>query len=116
MRFLERLFISRPTRIAIILLWLILGGLGGSFAQRFQDVQKNEEASFLPGSSESGARRAAASRDLAAPSRGRALDAEAARSWLVGRRSGSLGRSLPNGSLAGRWRWPAAVPDDQLGR
>ena len=53
MRALERLFISRPTRIAIILLWLILGGLGGSFAQRFQDVQKNEESSFLPGSSES---------------------------------------------------------------
>ena len=35
------------------LVWLILGGLGGSFAQRFQDVQKNEESSFLPGSSES---------------------------------------------------------------
>ena len=34
-------------------MWLILGGLDGSFAQRFQDVQKNEESSFLPGSSES---------------------------------------------------------------
>lgn len=30
-----------------------VGGLGGSFAERFQDVQKNEESSFLPGSSES---------------------------------------------------------------
>ena len=49
MRDLERLFISRPARIGIILLWLIHGGtgLGGSFAQRFQDVQKNEESSFL---------------------------------------------------------------------
>ena len=53
MRALERLFGSRPARIGIILVWLILGGLGGSFAQRFQDVQKNEESSFLPGSSES---------------------------------------------------------------
>ena len=53
MRALEHLFGSRPARIGIILLWLILGGLGGSFAQRFQDVQKNEESSFLPGSSES---------------------------------------------------------------
>jgi putative drug exporter of the RND superfamily len=53
MRALERLFGSRPARIGIILLWLILGGLGGSFAHRFQDVQKNEESSILPGSSES---------------------------------------------------------------
>jgi hypothetical protein len=53
MRALERLFGSRPARIGIIFLWLILGGLGGSFAHRFQDVQKNEESSFLPGSSES---------------------------------------------------------------
>ena len=34
-------------------MWLILGGLGGSFAQRFQDVQRTEESSFLPRSSES---------------------------------------------------------------
>jgi RND superfamily putative drug exporter len=53
MRALERLFSSRPARIAIILLWLILGAPGGSFAQRLQDVQKNEGSSFLPGSSES---------------------------------------------------------------
>ena len=53
MRALEHLFGSRPARIGIILVWLILGGLGGSFAQRFQNVQKNEESSFLPGSSES---------------------------------------------------------------
>jgi RND superfamily putative drug exporter len=53
MRALEHLFGSRPARIGIILLWLVLGGLGGSFAQRFQDVQRNEESSFLPGSSES---------------------------------------------------------------
>jgi RND superfamily putative drug exporter len=53
MRALEHLFGSRSARIGIILMWLILGGLGGSFAQRFQDVQKNEESSFLPGSSES---------------------------------------------------------------
>ena len=53
MRALEHLFGSRPARIGIILLWLILGGLGGSFAQRFQNVEKNEESSFLPGSSES---------------------------------------------------------------
>jgi predicted cobalt transporter CbtA len=42
MRALEHLFISRPARIGIILLWLVLGGLGGSFAQRFQDVQRND--------------------------------------------------------------------------
>ena len=53
MRALEHLFGSRPARIGIILVWLILGGLGGSFAQRFQDVQKHEESSFPPGSSES---------------------------------------------------------------
>jgi putative drug exporter of the RND superfamily len=53
MRAFEHLFGSRPARIGIVLLWLVLGGLGGSFAQRFQDVQKNEESSFLPGSSES---------------------------------------------------------------
>ncbi|MFL5865161.1 MAG: MMPL family transporter [Solirubrobacteraceae bacterium] len=53
MRGLERLFLSRPARLGIIVVWLVLGGLGGSFAQRFQDVQKNEESSFLPGSSES---------------------------------------------------------------
>jgi uncharacterized membrane protein YdfJ with MMPL/SSD domain len=52
MRALERLFGSRPALIGIILLWLVLGGLGGSFA-RFQDVQKNEESSFLPGASQS---------------------------------------------------------------
>jgi putative drug exporter of the RND superfamily len=51
--FLERLFASRVARISVIVVWLVLGGLGGSFAQRFQDVQKNEESSFLPGSSES---------------------------------------------------------------
>jgi hypothetical protein len=31
----------------------ILGALRGSFAQPFQEVQKDEESSFLPGSSES---------------------------------------------------------------
>ncbi len=53
MRALERLFGSRAARIGIILVWVILGGLGGSFAHRFQEVQRNEESSFLPGSSES---------------------------------------------------------------
>ncbi len=53
MRFLARLFASRAARIGIVLVWLIFGGLGGSFAQRFQNIQKNEESSFLPGSSES---------------------------------------------------------------
>src|SRR5689334_7943395 len=53
MRSLERLFATRAARVGIVLLWLVFGGLGGSFAQRFQDVQKNEESSFLPGSSES---------------------------------------------------------------
>jgi hypothetical protein len=41
MRFLERLFSSRAARIGIVPVWLIFGGLGGSFAQRFQNVQKN---------------------------------------------------------------------------
>jgi hypothetical protein len=53
MRFLERLFASRAARIGIVLVWLVCGGLGGAFAQRFQNIQKNEESSFLPGSSES---------------------------------------------------------------
>jgi RND superfamily putative drug exporter len=52
-RFLERLFASRAARIGIVVVWLVFGGLGGSFAQRFQNIQKNEESSFLPGSSES---------------------------------------------------------------
>ena len=33
MKALEHLFGSRPARIGIILLWLILGGLGGSCAR-----------------------------------------------------------------------------------
>ena len=53
MRFLERLFASRVARIGVVLVWLVSGGLGGSFAQRFQNIQKNEESSFLPGSSAS---------------------------------------------------------------
>ena len=53
MRFLERLFASRAARIGIVLVWLVFGLVGGSFAQRFQNIQKNEESSFLPGSSES---------------------------------------------------------------
>ncbi|MBV9416579.1 MAG: MMPL family transporter, partial [Solirubrobacterales bacterium] len=53
MRFLERLFASRAARIGVVLVWLVFGGLGGSFAQRFQNIQKNEESSCLPGSSES---------------------------------------------------------------
>ncbi|HLY48699.1 MAG TPA: MMPL family transporter [Solirubrobacteraceae bacterium] len=53
MRPLERLFASRGARIGMVVLWLVLGGLGGSFAQSFQNIQKNEESSFLPGSSES---------------------------------------------------------------
>ena len=53
MRFLERLLASRAARIGIVLAWLVFGGLGGSFAQRFHNIQKNEESSFLPGSSES---------------------------------------------------------------
>ena len=28
-------------------MWLVLGGLGGSFAQPFQYAHKNEESSFL---------------------------------------------------------------------
>lgn len=53
MSVLERLFVSRPIRIAVVIFWVILGGLGGSYAQKFQNIQKNEESSFLPGSSES---------------------------------------------------------------
>ena len=53
MRASRALFASRPARIGIVLAWLVFGGLGGSFAQRFQNIQKNEESSFLPGSSES---------------------------------------------------------------
>ncbi len=53
MRWIERLFASRTARLGIVLVWLVFGGLGGSFAQRFQNIQKNEESSFLPGSSES---------------------------------------------------------------
>jgi hypothetical protein len=52
-RVAEHLFGSRPARVGIIVVWLVLGGLGGACAQRFQDMQKHEESSFLPGSSES---------------------------------------------------------------
>jgi hypothetical protein len=49
MRLLERLFASRAARIGIALVWrLVFVGLGASFAQRFQNIQKNEESSFLP--------------------------------------------------------------------
>ncbi len=54
MSVLERLFASRGARIGIVLVGLVFGGLGGSFAQRVQNIQKNEESSVLPGSSESG--------------------------------------------------------------
>ncbi len=53
MSVLERLFVSRPVRIGVVLVWIVLGALGGSYAQKFQNIQKNEESSFLPGSSES---------------------------------------------------------------
>jgi len=38
MRLLGRLFASRAARIGIVVVWLVFGGLGGSFAQRFQDI------------------------------------------------------------------------------
>ena len=44
MRFLERLFASRSARIGIVLVWLVFGGLGGSFAQRFQDRRRSATA------------------------------------------------------------------------
>ena len=53
MSVLERLFVSRPVRIGVVLVWIVLGALGGAYAQKFQNIQKNEESSFLPGSSES---------------------------------------------------------------
>ena len=53
MNVLDRLFSSRPLRILVVLVWIVLGGIGGSYAQKFQNIQKNEESSFLPGSSES---------------------------------------------------------------
>ena len=53
MSVLDRLFVSRPIRILVVLVWIVLGGLGGAYAQKFQNIQKNEESSFLPGSSES---------------------------------------------------------------
>jgi hypothetical protein len=34
---LERCFTSHPARVAVIVLWLSLGALGGSFAGRFQN-------------------------------------------------------------------------------
>jgi RND superfamily putative drug exporter len=52
-RLLDRLFVSKPVRIGVVLVWIALGALGGSYAQKFQNIQKNEESSFLPGSSES---------------------------------------------------------------
>ena len=42
MSVLERLFISRPARVGVIVAWL--GELGGSFAQRFQNVQRNKQS------------------------------------------------------------------------
>ncbi len=53
MNVLDRLFVSKPVRIGVVIFWVALGALGGSFAQKFQNIQKNEESSFLPGSSES---------------------------------------------------------------
>jgi uncharacterized membrane protein YdfJ with MMPL/SSD domain len=74
-------------------LWLILGGLGGSVAQRFQDVQRNEESSFLPGSSES-------VRELALAKRPRP---ESASPRSVVRRDGGLNRRSSWRCCACRW-------------
>ena len=48
MKFLERLFASRAARIAVVLVWLVFGGLGGSFAQRFQNIQKTRNRRSCP--------------------------------------------------------------------
>ena len=42
MHVLERPFISQPARVGVIVAWL--GELGGSFAQRFQNVQRNKQS------------------------------------------------------------------------
>src|SRR4051812_41322573 len=39
--------------LVVVLLWLVVGGPLGSFAGRLSEVQKNDNASFLPKSTES---------------------------------------------------------------
>src|SRR5512144_3018684 len=44
---------GRRTRWLVVLAWIVIGGVAGSFAGRFEEAQKNEPSSFLPGKAES---------------------------------------------------------------
>ncbi|GAC1436358.1 MAG: MMPL family transporter [Solirubrobacteraceae bacterium] len=44
---------TRRTKWLLALLWLVAAGMSGSVATKFQDAQKNDPSSYLPGSAES---------------------------------------------------------------
>ena len=39
--------------VLIMIVWLVLGGLGGSFEGKLGEVQKNDNSAYLPASAES---------------------------------------------------------------
>jgi RND superfamily putative drug exporter len=44
---------SRRGKFAVVAGWLVIAAVAGSFAGKFEDAQKNDPASYLPGSAES---------------------------------------------------------------
>jgi RND superfamily putative drug exporter len=51
--FLGRLVVGPRRRLAVLALWVLVAAALGPLAGRFESVQRNEPASFLPGDSES---------------------------------------------------------------
>ena len=51
--FLARLVVGRKRKLVVLALWLLIALALGPVAGRFESVQRNEPASFLPGDSES---------------------------------------------------------------
>jgi RND superfamily putative drug exporter len=51
--FLARLVVGRKRKLVVLALWLLIALALGPLAGRFESVQRNEPASFLPGDSES---------------------------------------------------------------
>src|SRR5678816_3597299 len=51
--FLTRLVVGRKRKLVVLALWLLIALALGPLAGRFESVQRNEPASFLPGDSES---------------------------------------------------------------
>src|SRR4051794_30594853 len=44
---------GRRMKWVVVVVWILLAAIGGSFAGKFEDGQENEQSSFLPGNAES---------------------------------------------------------------